>query len=41
MDGMVAEAARRGQTDVSLGSVDSTVARAHQDAASGDGAGPV
>ncbi|OKJ26678.1 transposase [Streptomyces sp. CB01580] len=33
MDGMIAEAARRGQTDLSLVSVDSTVARAHQDAA--------
>lgn len=33
MDGMIAEAARRGQTDLSLVSVDSTVARAHHDAA--------
>jgi hypothetical protein len=30
---MIAEAARRGQTDLSLVSVDSTVARAHHDAA--------
>jgi transposase len=33
MDGMIAEAARREQTDLSLVSVDSTIARAHQDAA--------
>jgi transposase len=33
MDGMIAEAARRGQVDMSLVSVDSTVARAHHDAA--------
>ena len=33
MDGMITEAARRQQTDLSLVSVDSTVARAHQDAA--------
>ena len=33
MDGMIAEAARREQTDLSLVSVDSTVTRAHQDAA--------
>jgi transposase len=33
MDTMIAEAARRGQADLSLVSVDSTVARAHQDAA--------
>lgn len=33
MDGMIAEAARRGQVDLSLVSVDSTVARAHYDAA--------
>lgn len=33
MDGMIAEAARRGQTDLSLVSVDSTVAHAHHDAA--------
>ena len=33
MEGMIAEAARRGQVDLSLVSVDSTVARAHQDAA--------
>jgi transposase len=33
MDGMITEAARREQTDLSLVSVDSTVARAHQDAA--------
>lgn len=33
MDGMIAEAARRGQMDLSLVSVDSTVARAHHDAA--------
>ncbi|BBC34316.1 hypothetical protein SGFS_056100 [Streptomyces graminofaciens] len=31
--GMIAEAARRGQTDLSLVSVDSTTARAHHDAA--------
>lgn len=33
MDGMIAEAARGGQTDLALVSVDSTVARAHHDAA--------
>lgn len=33
MDGMIAEAASRGQADMSLVSVDSTVARAHHDAA--------
>ena len=33
MDGMITEAARRGQVDLSLVSVDSTAARAHQDAA--------
>jgi transposase len=33
MDEMIAEAARRGQVDLSLVSVDSTVARAHQHAA--------
>ncbi|CAL9565673.1 IS5 family transposase ISSan1 [Streptomyces sp. enrichment culture] len=33
VDGMITEAARRGQTDLSLVSVDSTVARAHHDAA--------
>jgi transposase len=33
LEGMIAEAARRGQTDLSLVSVDSTTARAHQDAA--------
>ena len=33
MEGMIAEAARRGQADRSLVSVDSTVARAHHDAA--------
>lgn len=33
MDAMIAEAARRGQVDLSLVSVDSTVARAHQHAA--------
>lgn len=33
MGGMIAEAAMRGQTDLSLVSVDSTVARAHHDAA--------
>lgn len=33
MDGMITEAARREQTDLSLVSVDSTVARAHHDAA--------
>jgi transposase len=33
MDAMLAEAARRGQVDLSLVSVDSTVARAHQHAA--------
>jgi transposase len=33
MDAMITEAARRAQTDLSLVSVDSTVARAHQDAA--------
>ena len=35
MDGMIAEAAQRGQADLSLVSVDSTVARAHHDAAAG------
>lgn len=33
MDGMTAEASRRGQTDLSLVSVGSTMARAHHDAA--------
>ncbi|MEY9969338.1 hypothetical protein ABIA33_007426 [Streptacidiphilus sp. MAP12-16] len=33
MEGMIAEAARRGQADLSLVSVDSTVPRAHHDAA--------
>jgi hypothetical protein len=33
MEAMIAEAARRGQVDLSLVSVDSTVARAHQHAA--------
>ena len=33
MEGMIAGAARRGQADMSLVSVDSTVARAHHDAA--------
>lgn len=33
IDGMIAEAARRGQADMSLVSVDFTVARAHHDAA--------
>lgn len=33
MEGMIAEAARRGRADMSLVSVDSTVARAHHDAA--------
>ena len=33
MDAMIAEAARRGQADVSLVSVDSTSVRAHHDAA--------
>jgi hypothetical protein len=33
MEGMIAEAARRGQADMSLVSVDSTVARAYHDAA--------
>jgi transposase len=33
MDGMIAEAARRGQVDMSLVSVDSAVARAHHGAA--------
>jgi transposase len=33
MEGMIAEAAARGQVDVALVSVDSTVARAHHDAA--------
>lgn len=33
MEGMIAEAARRGQADLSLVSVDSTVSRAHHDAA--------
>jgi transposase len=33
MDGLIAEAAARGQVDLTLVSMDSTVARAHQDAA--------
>src|SRR5580700_9775897 len=33
MDGLIAEAAARGHVDLTLVSVDSTVARAHQDAA--------
>lgn len=33
MDAMIAEAARRGQTDLSLVSVDSTSVRAHYNAA--------
>ena len=33
LGGLIAEAARRGKTDLSLVSVDSTTARAHQDAA--------
>jgi transposase len=33
LEGVIAEAARRGETDMSLVSVDSTTARAHQDAA--------
>ncbi|GGV68485.1 hypothetical protein GCM10010277_77860 [Streptomyces longisporoflavus] len=33
LEGTIAEAARRGQTDLSLVSVDSTTARAHHDAA--------
>lgn len=33
MDAMITEAARRGQADLSLVSVDSTVTRAHHDAA--------
>jgi transposase len=33
LDGMIAEAARRGQVDMSLVGVDSTVVRAHHDAA--------
>lgn len=33
LEGLIAEAARRGRTDLSLVSVDSTTARAHQDAA--------
>lgn len=33
LEGVIAEAARRGQTDLSLVSVDSTTARAHHDAA--------
>lgn len=33
LEGMIAEAARQGQTDLSLVSVDSTAARAHHDAA--------
>lgn len=33
MDGLIAQAASRGQADLSLVSVDSTVARAHQDSA--------
>ncbi|MGK5451553.1 hypothetical protein ACSNOE_29800, partial [Streptomyces radiopugnans] len=33
MDAAIAEAARRGQVDLSLVSIDSTTARAHHDAA--------
>ncbi|MEV4182782.1 hypothetical protein AB0J28_15230 [Streptosporangium canum] len=33
LEGLIAEAARRGKTDLSLVSVDSTTARAHPDAA--------
>lgn len=33
LEGLVAEAARRGRTDLSLGSVDSTTVRAYHDAA--------
>lgn len=33
LEGLIAEAARRGEVDMSLVSVDSTTARAHQDAA--------
>jgi transposase len=33
LEGLIAEAARRGETDLSLVSVDSTTARAHHDAA--------
>jgi transposase len=33
LEGLIAEAARRGRTDLSLVSVDSTTARAHHDAA--------
>jgi len=33
MDGLIAEAASRGQADLSLASVDSAVGRAHQDTA--------
>lgn len=33
MDGLIAEAASRGQVDLSLVSVDSTVVRGHQDSA--------
>lgn len=33
LEGLIAEAARQGQTDLSLVSVDSTTARAHHDAA--------
>ena len=33
MDAVIAEAARRGQVDLSLVSIDSTTARAHHDAA--------
>ncbi|WUP22211.1 hypothetical protein OG798_54970 (plasmid) [Streptomyces sp. NBC_00271] len=33
LEGVIAEAARQGQTDLSLVSVDSTTARAHHDAA--------
>lgn len=33
MEAVITEAARRGQVDLSLVSVDSTVARAHHDAA--------
>ncbi|GAA3368148.1 hypothetical protein GCM10020367_05320 [Streptomyces sannanensis] len=33
LEGLIAEATRQGKTDLSLGSVDSTTARAHHDAA--------
>ncbi|BCL29541.1 hypothetical protein GCM10017557_44000 [Streptomyces aurantiacus] len=33
LDGLIAEAAKRGEADLSLVSVDSTTARAHHDAA--------